>query len=126
LMKLADYEHLKNELRGFGLLLEFDTSEETKPFAIMSLTKVYSFRLIKFFSVNTLKPKRSSSGLIADKNAVCHGSFSDEEFQQVKDVAKRNDSFLQSYGITITYVENMVILNCKEVDFMETTNLSSE
>jgi len=76
---MADYENLTNELRTFGLLVEFNTSEEMKPLPNKTLKKVNSFRLMKFFNVDTLKPKQPLSDLFVHKNAVCHGSLSDKE-----------------------------------------------
>jgi len=114
LIKLGDYEDVKGELRLYGYLHEFDTTEETKPVPIKTEGAVCSYRMLKFFIDYEFEPESIKKGpstiidLVADKHDVCHGSYSDKEFQQVIDVAKRNESFLQMYGITITYVENIV------------------
>ena len=108
LIMMADYKHLNNELKYTGFLVECDSSDGATPLQIKTVKKLPSIRLRRFFGVK-IEQKQPPDALFADKNAICHGSYSDAEFDQVKEVAERNTGFLQSYNITLGSLESMVV-----------------
>ena len=108
LIMMADYEHLMNELQFVGLLVEYDTSDGATPLPNKTEKKLTSLRLKRFFGVE-INRKQPPNDLFDDKNSICHGSYSDAEFDQMKEVAERNTGFLQSYDITLGYLESMAV-----------------